>query len=119
MSNGVRINWNNIGYLDMVDNSADDGYTFIVRWKYKASIRREEIKLKKPNVTLFNYFKQYNLIELFNGTFVNLSRIMLIEEKAVHGPQEMTLVRMVFLDGFELIKKIPADKWQSWKSLHA
>ncbi len=118
MSNGIRINWRNIAYLE-IDSQDTDGFSCIVKWKYKASIRSEVIELKKPDTNLVNYFKQYSIVQLTSECYVNLSRIMTISEETIYGPQDITQVRIVFLDGFEVIKKIPSEKWQWWKTNYA
>ena len=115
MTNGVRVNWRQVSYFTYT--KTDDGFEFKVKWKYKASIRTETLILKK-DFNLNSYFKQYKIV-LFNDLWVNLTKIMIIEEEAIHGPEEKTKVRMVFVDGFELIQTMPADKWARWKTTYA
>lgn len=118
MSNGIRINWMNTSYFTVESENADE-YTFSVKWKYKASIMTEEIVLKKQNLHLQNYFKQFGIAALNKDTYVNLGRILTIQETQVHGPVDKTLVRIVFVDGFELIRKIESTQWVWWKSTYA
>ena len=117
--NGTRINWKNVSYAVISEITLPEGqmYSIGVKWKYKASILTEEILLPiETNLNL--YFKQTHLIR-FDDALISLSKIMTINEEAVPGPQEMVRVRIVLVDGYQIIRKVTRESWISWKAAHA
>ena len=127
-SNGTRISWMNVNYFDLEEVSVEaegagaEGiiikeHKLGIKWKYKASILTEEIRLP-IDVNLPKMMKPFNLVPIGNS-YVNVYKIMTINEEAMHGPEERVRVRIVLVDGFELIKILGVDEWAYWKTHHA
>ena len=112
---GLRINWKRVSYFSL--EATKEHYIVGIRWKYKASLRTEYINLN-IETDLYKYFKQHGLVK-FEDIYVNLNKILLIEEKAVHGPNEKTRVRLLFEDGFEVIRIFKSTDWVWWKTTYA
>jgi len=111
---GTRVNWRNVSYFEIKDT---DSNTIGIKWKFKASIRTEIVEIN-PETDYYKYFKQYGLVK-FEDTFVNLYKILTIDEEPVHGPIEHTKVRIVFTDGFELTRTLRSADWVWWKTTYA
>ena len=115
--NGLRVNWRNVGYFTIKEREED--FLVQVRWKYKAGIMMEELEMGDKDFKPTAYFKQYQLIPLTEDTYINLNNVMIIEEKAIPGPQENVLVRVVLIDGFQLSVKMTRERWIWWKQTYA
>jgi len=113
-ADGKRINWSQVTHIDL----KREGGVLIGRfkWKYKASIKTEEVALNLKDTEIAKYFKHYNFAPLTNDLYINLDKIMLIEEEQKFGPIEKTRVRMLFLDGFEVFKNVESVRWSWWKT---
>ena len=113
-ADGKRINWHQITHVDL----QREGGVLIgkFKWKYKASIKVEEIALNLKDTEIGKYFKRYNFAPLTTEIYINLDKIMLLEENQIFGPTEKTKVRILFLDGFELYKVIESVRWSWWKT---
>jgi hypothetical protein len=92
------------------------GYEFTIYWKYKASIKEEIIRTDHASFDPSKYFKQFGFAPFTENIYVNLAKIMIIEEEQVFGPVEKTKVRIVFSDGFQIIEKLESTRWSWWKS---
>jgi hypothetical protein len=116
---GLRINWSNVSYVEY--KKEEDVYKIKFKWKYKASVRVEETFINdSEGFHIVTYFKRKNFIAINEKYLINLAKIMLIEEQEVkRGPVDYTLLRIVFVEGFELKVKTKSDYWNWWKSNHA
>jgi len=114
--NGIRVNWRNVSYFTIEET--DQYYLAGIKWKYKASIMTEEIHLNKE-LTLYKFFKPFGIVAFGKEHYVNLHNIITIEETEVHGPVEKTVVRIVFVDGHQLVKKMTTTDWVWWKTNYA
>jgi len=113
VSTGKRINWTRIPYFTYQDIKDTDNYLVSVKWKYKASIRVEEFPLSKDKFKSNNYFKQYGLVKLSSNIYINLNRIMFIEE--TQPSLDSVIVRFVLIDGFEFHQKFKLQNWIWWR----
>jgi hypothetical protein len=116
MADGKRVNWNNISILKVGTLETADGVSLEFRWKYKASIKTEITTWTGKNLELVKHFRPFNIVELLDNIFINLNRILFVEEKSIHGPTEKTSIRMVFEDGLEINETFLATKWAWWKT---
>lgn len=125
-ANGVRINWANVSYFDVstvIEKDPDtleekSEYQILVKWKFKASIISEDIRMS-IDTNLPRYMKTFGLIPLGSEKYINVSKILLINEEAIHGPIEKTRVRIVFTDGFEIKETLSTEHWVQWKQAHS
>jgi len=112
---GKRINWERVPYF--IFNEDKDGASDIIhveiRWKYKAGIKTENIDMNKEHFSNPTYFKRYGLVKLVGDTYINLNRIMFIEE--VQQGLDSVVVRFVLQDGFEITRKISLTNWIWWR----
>jgi hypothetical protein len=115
--NGKRINWNNVAYFTYKKDELN--FILDIRWKYKAGIMSEEIIMEfKNNAEMYKYFKRYGIVAFSDDIFINLNHIMLIEETPVSGPQEKILIRIIIMDGFQIVRKLLHDNWVWWKTTY-
>jgi hypothetical protein len=120
MPNGIRVNWRNVPHFTLKENEdSDNKYTALVKWKFKAGLMEEAIELGGEDFRPAVYFKQYQIVPLTPTIYVNLNNIMMIEEQAIHGPQEKVMVKIVLIDGFHLAVKMDREKWIWWKQNYA
>jgi len=114
----TRVNWNNVSYFELGDDAEqpDVYYSIGIKWKYKASIKTEYLKLSKET-DLYAYFKRFDTVKL-GRYYINLSKIITLSEENIHGPTEKTRIRLVFTDGFELVETINTDVWVWWKTTY-
>lgn len=118
MSDGLRVSWSNVSFANI--NEVDNGYEIEFQWKYKVSIRHEKTFLEKsPGLNIRDFFKRYGLVLLIPGLYINLKKIMVIQEEVQHGPIDYTKLRIVFVDGYELNTKMTSESWSWWRSNHA
>lgn len=108
----VRVSWFNVNCVHY--QPADDGFMFTIFWKYKAAIKRENIFTPMKANELSKYFEKFGLVK-YQDYYVNLSKIMLIKEDPVYGPQDKTRVQLIFNDGFNIMKVLPSEEWSWWK----
>ena len=109
-----RINWSQITSVSL---SREDGVLIgKIKWKYKASIKTEEFALNLKDHEIGPYFKRVNFAPLTTNLYVNVEKIMMIEEDQIFGAVEKTKVRMLFLDGFEISEKMEPAQWSWWKT---
>ena len=112
---GLRVNWKNVSYFEIQEEN--NFYQIGIKWKYKASIKTEYLELNK-DTDLYKYFKQHGIVKL-GEYYVNLNKIITIQEKAIHGPHEKVRVRFLFTDGFELVTVLTSTDWVWWKTTYA
>ncbi len=113
LASGKRVSWFNVSYVKAV--LVGDEYEFTIYWKYKAQIRKEIFTSPMKENQLNKYFASFGLVPLVDNVFINLSKVLMIDEEAVHGPVEKTRIRMVFTDGFEMSHVMVATQWAWWK----
>jgi hypothetical protein len=125
MPNGIRVNWRNIPYFRInknkttEENKDNTKYTAIIKWKYKAGLMEEVVELGGEDFRPAVYFKQYQIVPLTEEIYINLNNIMLIKEQSIPGPQERVLVKIVLIDGFQLVVKMDRERWVWWKQTYA
>jgi hypothetical protein len=116
----TRVNWLNVSCVTIdgigVGDKDPDYYKIGIKWKYKASIRTRVVKLSRE-INLPGYFKKFGLVQL-GSYFINLSKIMTLDESPVHGPVEKTRYTILFSDGFEIHETIKTDFWLWWKTTY-
>jgi len=119
MANGLRINWWNVSYIKVQET--ENEYHITIPWKYKVSIREEYTYLKKSAGAIArDYFQRFGLIPINEEIYINLNKVLLIEEEdVIRGPVDYTMVRIVFVDGFEIKQKTKSEFWNWWKSNYA
>jgi len=113
-ADGKRINWLEVTHIKL--NREGGVLIGKIQWKYKASIKEEEIALNLKDGQIAEYFKNFKFAPLTNNIYVNLSKIMLIEEEPTFGPIDTTKVRIVFTDGYQFQENIESNRWSWWKS---
>jgi hypothetical protein len=111
----TRISWFNTNCVHI--NETDDGFMFTVFWKYKASIKRKNIFTTMKENELPKYFEKYGLVK-FQDYFINLGKIMIIDEESIFGPKEKAQVSIVFSDGYSITKVVDATEWSWWKKTY-
>jgi len=111
--NGIRVNWRNVGYFTI--EKQENSYLIEIRWKYKAGIMTEKIEMGDHEFKPTSYFRQFQLIPLTEDTYINLNNVMIIEEQSISGPVEKVLVRVVLIDGYQVIVKMTRERWVWWK----
>ncbi len=112
LSDGKRVSWFNVNCT--LAEKTKDGYQFTVFWKYKAAVKKE-VLLSTMTVSEINkYFEKFGLVA-FNDYYVNLSKILIVTEDQLYGPVEKTKIRMVFIDGYEILVTMESTKWSWWK----
>jgi RNA recognition motif-containing protein len=112
----VRVSWFNVNCVHV--KKVQDGYIFTIFWKYKAAVKEEKIFTSMNEPELPKYFAKYGLIK-FQNWYVNLSKIMIIKENIIYGPQEKTRVNIIFSDGYNITKTLIARDWSWWKQTYA
>ncbi len=115
LSDGKRISWFNVNCVHFVKTKT--GYEFTIYWKYKASVKKETVETTMQDNEINQYFARFGLV-LFEDYYVNLGKILIITEDQIFGPLEKTKSRMVFIDGYELIKTTEATRWSWWKNTY-
>jgi hypothetical protein len=119
--NNKRVSWKNVSYFTFKEGKEQNNTNIDIDiyWKYKASIISERVVMRFENNALRQkFFKNYGLILLVDDTFVNLEHILLIEEEVIHGANVDIKVRIVFRDGFEIVRRVPETNWLSWKRFY-
>ena len=110
------INWRNVSYFDL---TVKDGvYTACIRWKYKAAIIEEQVVIGEIQGPPAKHFKRYQLVPLGQEVFININKVLLVQEEPVENAVDKVKVRIVFTDGFQLIKKMDSEEWSNWKRAH-
>jgi hypothetical protein len=119
MSNGLRVNWNNVSSI--MYTKENNKYNLEFQWRYKASIRKEKTTLNiTPGLEIVKYFSRWNLVPINENILINLNKIMLIEEiETIPGPVDRIRLRIVFVDGFESIINSKSEFWIWWKNNYA
>jgi hypothetical protein len=112
MNDGKRVSWFNTSYVKITE--VDAGYELKIYWKYKASIKSETIETTMSSREMLKYFNRFGLVPL-EDYYINLSRIMFIDEEVIYGAIEKSRVHMVFTDGLEITKIVKAQDWSWWK----
>jgi len=116
-SNSYRINWRNVGYLELTKK--DKKYTATIYWKYKAGIMKEPLEIGGEDFDPHKFFKQYSIVALTDTKYINLSNIMLIKEDYIYGKIDNVKVVIILTDGFKVEAKIEAKKWSWWRETYA
>ncbi len=115
LGNGKRVSWFNTSYVTVKELPDKEGYEFTVYWKYKAAIKKEVFTSPMKTQELNQYFYKFGIVPLKKGVFINLDKILIIDEEQVFGPVEKTRVRIVFTDGFEFKELLVSTDWSWWK----
>ena len=120
MSDGKRINWRSISYFyaESIEGTGEQGVEFTIKWKFKASIKSIRTTWTGTNLGLTNHFRKLSIVELKDDLYVNLDRVQIVEEEAVHGPVEKVRVTMFFEDGLSIFVIFEATKWAWWKTTY-
>ena len=114
MPDGKRVNWWNVSFFTYEEKNDEIIVEF--KWKYKASIRAEKVTVGNLS-NMRDYFRKWNLVPIGKNTYVNLSKILMIEEiDHRRGPIDYTLLRFIFTDGFQENILIKSDSWNWWRS---
>jgi len=129
-SNGIRVNWMNVSFFDIEKITSESTntingetidiqeYKLTIKWKFKASIL-SEVAIMPLTTNIQQLMKPFGLVPFGEDSYININNILIIEEVAIHGPQEKVRVRVVLMDGFEIIKTFDAKAWAFWKSNHS
>ena len=122
LADGKRVSWFNVNYLEVVqildENGIKSGFEFIVKWKYKASIKSETFFSPMVQNELNKYFARFGIVPLTETVYVNLAKISIVTEEQIYGPIEKTRVKMIFVDGYQFQEKIDSAKWSWWKQTY-
>ncbi len=118
MSDGKRVNWPAISFffIEEIQKEENQGYTFFIKWKYKASIKTIETCWTGKEIRIDEHFRKINIVRFKDNIFINLERLQIVEERPIHGPLEKTEVIFYFEDGLRLVERLPATKWAWWKN---
>jgi hypothetical protein len=115
LADGKRVNWFDVSYT--LVTKIQDGYEFTIYWKYKAAIKSETLSTTMADNEVNKYFSKFGLVK-WDQYYINLDKVMLINEETIHGAIEKSSVEMVFVDGLYLKRKVPAQEWSWWKQLY-
>ncbi len=110
-----RVSWFNVNCVQF--QKTDLGHEFTVYWKYKASVKKETFDTPMQESEINKYFARFGLV-LFHDWYINLAKILLVSEEQIFGPVEKTRARIVFDNGYELIKVIESTWWSWWKQTY-
>jgi hypothetical protein len=116
MSDGKRMNWTSISYFWLEELTEEEGYSISFKWKYKASLKVMITKWTGKELNLQKHFRGFNVVELKDNFYINLNRVQMVEEEAIHGPVEKTKITIYFEDGLYLTQIFEATKWAWWKT---
>ena len=114
LANGKRVNWNQVTHVRAQKSIDGDGYELKIYWRYKAAIREEIFKHMASNDGQLNeYFKGFGFAPLNQGLFINLQKIMMVDEEQKYGPVEKTRIHIIFSDGMQIKETLESVQW-SW-----
>ncbi len=112
LSDSKRVSWFNVNCVRF--EKTPTGYEFTVYWKYKASVKQEIFETTMSESEINPYFARFGLVP-FMDYYVNLGKILIVTEDQIFGPVEKTKVRMVLVDGHEILVTVESIKWSWWK----
>lgn len=114
MSDGKRVNFRNISYYKTKKLDVDN-YQLTFYWRYKASIKNVDTVLYGKDLDLYKFFEKYNTVQLTDGIFINLSKILYTEEEKIFGPTDKVKLTILFEDGQRLEKILKYATWSWWR----